>query len=121
MFVIDAKTYSSFLDISKDYNPLHTDNKFAAEKGFKSKVMHGNILNCFLSYFIGEMLPQKNVIIHSQEVQYKHAVYLNDRLEFQAIVDAIYKSVNVIIFKYTFKNESSKVVGKGKIQIGLLK
>jgi len=66
-------------------------------------------------------LPTKKVIIHSQEIQYKNAVYLNDKLDFKAIIIGVYESVNSVEFKFDFKNESSKTVAKGKIQIGLFK
>ena len=99
---------------------MHTSDTFAREKGFKGRVMHGNILNGFLSYFIGECLPVKNVIIHSQEIQFKNPVYLNDELDFVAEVSGVFESVNSIEFKFSFKNAEKKTVAKGKIQIGLL-
>jgi 3-hydroxybutyryl-CoA dehydratase len=119
-FLVSTKTYSDFIQLFKDNNPLHTNEQFAISKGFKGMVMHGNILNGFLSYFIGERLPDKNVIIHSQEIQFKNPVYLNDELKFTAIISGIYESVNAIEFKYDFKNADSKTVAKGKILIGLL-
>ena len=119
-FVVTEKEYSKFLDLSNDHNPLHTDSDFAKSKGFEEKVMPGNILNAFISYFIGESLPSKNVIIHSQEIQYKNPVYLNDELKFSAHVSGVYTSVNAVEFKFNFKNLISKTVAKGKIQIGLL-
>jgi len=119
-YVVNAQIHQLFLEISNDHNLLHTDREFAVSKGFKANVMHGNILNCFLSHFIGEGLPQNNVIIHSQTIQFKNPVYLDDKLQFQAKVDQIIKSVNVVIFKYEFKNESLKSVARGNIQIGLV-
>ncbi|PWA04053.1 MaoC/PaaZ C-terminal domain-containing protein, partial [Flavobacterium psychrotolerans] len=118
-FIVSDETYNGFIQIFKDKNPLHTDENFAIENGFKGKVMHGNILNGFLSYFIGECLPTKNVIIHSQEIQFKNAVYLNDELQFKAEITGIYESVNAIEFKFDFKNATTKTVAKGKIQIGI--
>ncbi len=119
IFIVSDETYGGFIQIFKDKNPLHTSENFAIDKGFKGIVMHGNILNGFLSYFIGECLPTKNVIIHSQEIQFKNVVYLNDKLKFKAEITGVYESVNVIEFRYDFKNESKKTVAKGKIQIGL--
>ena len=121
IFVVTDKTYSGFIQLFKDENPLHTDEQFAKEKGFKGIVMHGNILNGFISYFIGECLPTKNVIIHSQEIQYKVPIYLNDKLKLEAEVKGIYESVNAVELKYNFTNSASKTVAKGKVQIGLLK
>jgi 3-hydroxybutyryl-CoA dehydratase len=121
VFRVTDEAYLGFIQTFKDKNPLHTDEKFAIDKGFKGKVMHGNILNGFLSYFIGECLPTKNVIIHSQEIKFKNAVYLNDELQFKALITGVYESVNAIEFKYDFKNAEAKVVAKGIIQIGEFK
>jgi 3-hydroxybutyryl-CoA dehydratase len=118
-FMVSDETYEGFISIFKDKNPLHTDPEFAIKKGFKGVVMHGNILNGYVSYFIGECLPTKDVIIHSQMIEFKNPVYLNDVLRFNAEIIGIYDSVNAIEFKYTFKNEYDKVSAKGKIQIGI--
>ncbi|MEP7142737.1 MAG: MaoC/PaaZ C-terminal domain-containing protein [Ferruginibacter sp.] len=119
-FTVSNEMYTGFIQIFKDKNPLHTNEQFAIDNGFKGMVMHGNILTGFLSYFIGECLPVKNVIIHSQEIQFKNAVYLNDELQFHATVTGIYDSVNAVEFRYDFKNREEKIVAKGKFQIGLL-
>lgn len=118
-FIVSDEVYTGFIQLFKDKNPLHTNEDFALGKGFKGKVMHGNILNGFLSYFIGEMLPTQDVIIHSQEIQFKNPVYLNDSLQFKAKVVGFYESVNVVEFKFEFRNDA-KVAAKGKIQIGIL-
>ena len=120
-FIVSDEIYNTFIQLFKDQNPLHTNDQFAKEKGFKKRVMHGNILNGFLSYFIGECLPSKNVIIHSQEIQFKNPVYLNDELKFNAVVTGVHDSVNAVEFKFEFKNTEAKTVAKGKIQIGVLK
>ena len=121
LFIVNKETYEGFIQVFKDNNPLHTNQQFAIDKGFDGVVMHGNILNGFLSFFIGERLPTKDVIIHSQEIQFKNAVYLNDELNFKAEVIGMYESVNAIEFKYSFKNKDAKIVAKGKIQIGVIK
>ncbi len=120
-FVISDAEYNGFMSIFKDTNPLHTDEGFARDKGFQSRVMHGNILNGFLSFFIGECLPIKNVIIHSQQISYKNPVYLNEQLLLEAEVTGVFESVNAVEFSYSFKNTVSKDLAKGKFQIGILK
>ena len=119
-FIVTDKVYQGFMALFNDRNPLHTDPDFAKEKGFKGSVMHGNILNGFISYFAGECLPVKNVILHSQQIEYKSPVYLGDKLHFEATVSGIYESVNAVELKFTFKNIGNKIVSKGKIQIGIL-
>jgi 3-hydroxybutyryl-CoA dehydratase len=120
-FKVSPDVYEGFISVFKDTNPLHTNEKFAVSKGFTSKVMHGNILNGFLSYFIGECLPVKDVLIQTQEIKYLKPVYVNDQITLHAEIDEVYESVNTIDFKYFFENRDKVKVAKGKIQIGLLK
>lgn len=120
-FKVSPDIYKGFIEIFKDKNPLHTDEKFAVERGFKEKVMHGNILNGFLSYFIGECLPLKDVLIQTQDIKYLKPVYLDDQLTLRVEIEDVYESVNTIDFKYYFENQDKIKVAKGKIQIGLLK
>ena len=119
-FKVSKNTHQDFIQLSQDRNSLHTSEEFAVSKGFKGIVMHGNILNAFLSYFIGECLPTKDVIIHSQDIQFKNPVYLDDKLNFTASVSGVFDSVNAVEFKYYFRNSQLKVVAKGKIQIGVI-
>jgi len=119
-YKVDEPVYSGFINIFKDKNPLHTNERFAQGKGFKSVVMHGNILNGFLSHFIGECLPTKDVIIHSQEIKFSKPVYLNDTLNFTAEVDDYYESVKTVEFKFYFENKDKVKVAKGKISIGII-
>lgn len=120
-FAVTEEVYFSFQQCSGDYNPLHTDENFAKSKGFPQRVMYGNILNAFLSCFIGEKLPTKEVIIQSQEIFYKNPVYLNEELSFEAVVAGVYESVRTVEFKYKFIRQDGIVAAKGKIQIGVLK
>ena len=63
---ITENIYNKFIDLSNDKNPVHTNAKFALKLGFKEKVVHGNLLNVFLSYVIGELLPTKSIVIIDQ-------------------------------------------------------
>ena len=83
--------------------------------------MHGNILNGFLSYFIGELLPTKDVMIVSQQIDFKKPVYVGDSLNFTAKVNEVHDSVNLVEFKYDFVNSSKVKVAKGTITIMLFK
>ena len=119
-FEVTQEVYAGFIAIFRDRNDLHTDSVFARARGFQDMVMHGNILNGFISYFVGECLPLRNVIIHAQEIKYNKPVYLGDRLELQVEVTEVVESVGVVQFRFQFLNQTSVTVAKGKIQIGIL-
>ena len=119
-FTVTQEVYDHFQICSQDRNPLHTDEAFARGKGFPERVMYGNILNAFLSYFVGECLPTKDVIIHSQSIAFKRPVFLNETLDFEATVSGVYEAVNAVEFKYKFTKPDKTVAAKGVIQIGIL-
>ena len=118
-FAVTPEIYEGFIGLFGDRNPLHTDAAFAAAKGFAGKVMHGNILNGFLSYFIGECLPLKNVVIQTQEIKYAKPVYLGDQLLFRAEVADVFESVRTVELKFVFSKGGLKAA-TGKINIGIL-
>ncbi|MFL5740265.1 MAG: MaoC/PaaZ C-terminal domain-containing protein [Flavisolibacter sp.] len=117
-FTVDKNVYSGFINTFKDRNPLHVDTDYAQKKGFQEKVMHGAILTGFLSYFIGEAWPEKNVIVHSYNIQYVSPVYLDDQLHFKASIVDFSEAVNTYEVKYSFTNRQGKQVARGKISFG---
>lgn len=119
-FKISEEIYDGFISIFNDKNPLHTNPNFALEKGFREKVMHGNILNGFISFFIGECLPIKNVVIQTQDIKFFKPTYLNDELLFIAEIIEVFESVNMAEIKFMFKNQDELKVAAGKINIGIL-
>ncbi len=119
-YIVTAKVYKGFIEVFSDRNPLHTDKEFAEKLGMPEVVMHGNILNGFLSHFIGEELPQKHVIIHSQSINYYKPVFLNDTVSLHAEIVSVSEAVKTYMFNFIFRNQSGIRVAKGTIQIGLL-
>lgn len=119
-FVVSENEYNTFQNCSKDMNPLHVDECFARAKGFKERVMYGNILNAFISYAIGMELPMQNVILLTQSIQYKNPIYLNDELVMSLKTESITEAVNSVKLVYKFYDENKKVVAKGNIMIGVL-
>jgi len=119
-YKVTNQVYDGFISTFNDQNPLHVNESFAKEKGFNGKVMHGAILNGFLSNFIGEQLPVKNVIVQTYKIAFLKPVYLNNTLLLKVTIADVFESVNCIILKYVFENESEIVVAKGEISIGLI-
>jgi acyl dehydratase len=119
LFQVTEKIYHAFQDCSGDMNPLHIDEEFACTKGFPQKVMYGNILNAFISYAVGMELPTKEVMLQSQDIQYRNPVFLRDCLLMDIRVEEIHESVRAVELSFKFTNDAHKVVAKGNIQIGV--
>lgn len=123
-YKVTPDVYYSFQRCSNDYNPLHTDKAFAERKGFEGCVMYGNILNAFISHFVGMLLPNREVMIQSQDINFHKPVYLNDEILLEAGIDTVSEAVNIINYKLKFRRikdgEKPELVAKGHVQIGLL-
>lgn len=118
-YKVTSAIYNGFITLFEDRNPMHTDTAFAKSKGFADKLMHGNILNGFLSHFVGELLPVKDVVIISQEIRYPKPVYLNDELSFTALVEDVHESVSTVEFVFVF-SKADVTVAKGSMMIRLI-
>ena len=125
IYHVSPDVYHAFQSCSGDFNPLHTDMAFAQSKGFSGCVMYGNILNAFISHFVGMLLPTSEVMIQSQDISFHKPVFLNDQISLEATVDTVSEAVGIIEYKLKFRRLSDgikpELVAKGHVQIGLLK
>ncbi len=120
-YVITREAYDHFLDAFSDRNPIHVDETYARSKGFPSSVMHGAILNGFLSHFVGMIFPGKNSMILSTELRFLKPSFLGDELRCIAQVEQISTSQKVIVMKVRFFNQTQKIaVAKGSAQVKYL-
>ena len=124
-YQVSPEVYHAFQSCSGDFNPLHTDVAFAQSKGFANCVMYGNILNAFISHFVGMLLPTSEVMIQSQDISFHKPVFMNDQISLEATVDTVSEAVGIIEYKLKFRRISEgtkpELVAKGHVQIGLLK
>lgn len=123
VYQVTPEVYESFQRCSQDMNPLHTDEAFAQAKGFRGCVMYGNILNAFISHFVGMCLPTPHVMIQSQDINFHKPVFLNDEITLEAGIDTVSEAVNIINYKFKFYKTTDtgrQLVAKGHVQIGLL-
>jgi len=118
-YPVTVEVRDGFRQVFRDANPLHTDRSFAQARGFAEEVMSGNILNGFISHFIGEALPIKNVIIHSQQIKFFKPFYCGDQLLLKAKISEVVESVHVFIINFSFFNQQEIEIARGKVQIGL--
>lgn len=121
---VTKDVYELFQKCSKDLNPLHTNSDFALQKGFQSCVMYGNILNVFISHFVGMSLPSQDVMIQTQDIQYRKPVWLGDRILLKSTIEKVSNAVEIVNFKlkfYRLNSVDEELVATGHVQVGILK
>jgi 3-hydroxybutyryl-CoA dehydratase len=120
-YVINEAVYESFLCAFGDVSPLHVDESFATGLGFSGRVMHGSILNGFVSHFVGMCLPGRRGMLQSVVMEYKAPCYLGDQIVIQAVILQKVESLRIILMQLTLQNlTQEKMAAKAKVQVGFL-
>ena len=111
---------TQFSSITKDVNPLHTDETFAKEKGYDSQVAYGMLTASFLSTLAGVYLPGERSLIHSVDSKFTKPVYVGDTLTVSGQVTECNEIFSVFTMKTVIVNQKGEKVLRGKMQIGVL-
>lgn len=114
---INFNLIEDFIRISGDKNELHVNTQYAIEKGFKERVVHGNILGMMLSHLIGMKLGHIEIMLISQELNFRSAVYEGDHIKLSATITKKHDALNVIELKLIFKNQDGIVVCSGTCRV----
>lgn len=110
----------SFLSITGDENPLHTDSVFAESQGFKSEVVYGMLSASLISTLAGVYLPGKFCIIHQVDIKFVRPVYVGDVLVVSGTVNELNESVQQAVIKVEIINQNIEKVIRGKLSVGFL-
>jgi len=68
------KDVHQFADITRDYNPVHFDERFSAAKKFKSRICHGLLVASMLSEIGGQI----GWLAAEMNFQFKQPVFLGE-------------------------------------------
>jgi len=119
-YAITPAVYEAFLGAFDDRSPVHVDEGYARAAGFEGRVMHGAILNGFLSHFIGMRFPGARALLLSADIRYTQPSFLGDRIRLTATVTQKVESQRVLALNVAFHNETrGATVARGRVQVGL--
>ncbi|MEY2793090.1 MAG: 3-hydroxybutyryl-CoA dehydratase [Bacteroidota bacterium] len=76
IFSFSQENVNDFCKVSGDFNPLHWDEKFAAETPFKKPIVHGALVNSIFSKVMGMDFPGKGSVYLKQVSEFKRPVYV---------------------------------------------
>ena len=116
---ISFEMFDAFRAVTCDTNPLHCDEDYAKNNGFKGRVAYGMLTTSFLSTLAGVFLPGERSIIQSVDVRFPRPVYEGDKLLVRGTVTEIHESVRQITVAVEIKNQRDESVLKGKMKVGV--
>lgn len=117
-YVITPEVYEHFLAAFQDYSPVHVDEAFAKSRGFSGKVMHGSLLNGFVSHFVGMYFPGELSLLLSVDLRFANPSYLGDSIQIAAVVTQTMDAQKVIVLDVTLTNLTrNRLAARGRIQV----
>jgi len=117
---ITQEMMDKFLDISGDINPLHVDEEYAKQKGFKSTVVYGLLSSSFYSTLAGVHLPGKYCILQGADIQFSSPVFVGDTLTISGKISYINEAYKQLEIKAIIRNQDNKKVSKATLKTGLI-
>lgn len=120
-YAITPAVYEGFLGAFEDRSPVHVDEAYARDRGFDGKVMHGAILNGFVSHFVGMCFPGRRALLLSVDLRYAAPCYLGDVVELQATVSQKVDAQQVIVLTLRIQNVTrgtSAARGRAQVSVG---
>jgi acyl dehydratase len=119
-YAIEPRLYEGFLALFGDLSPVHVDDAYARASGFEGRVMHGAILNGFLSHFIGMVCPGQRALLLSADIRYAKPSYLGDRIAIRASISQVVESQRVVVLNIEFFNATkTQKVARGRVQVAI--
>lgn len=119
-YVISTEVYEGFLATFHDHSPIHVDETYALESGFSGKVMHGTLLNGFLSHFVGMVFPGRLSLLLATDLRFVQPSYLGDVIRLEAVVSQKLDVRQVVVLDATFTNLTRDcLAARARVQVML--
>ena len=115
-YTVSAEVYQQFTALFGDVSPLHVDDVTARSCGFSERLVHGAVLNGFISNFIGMHFPGRRSLELEVAIEYCKPTYVGDKLLLRATVKERLEALAVATLKFTF-SRGSDVVARGKVRV----
>lgn len=113
------KTFSdedvrAFAQISGDTNPIHLDDRYAAQTRFGRRLVHGMLTASLLSATLANDLPGEGTIYLSQSLQFKAPVFIGDTITATVEVTAFRAERGIATLATTCTNQDGAIVLQGE-------
>lgn len=117
---VTAEEVDSFARLSGDVNPLHLDDAFGQQHGFRGRVVHGALVSAFISRILGTELPGPGCLWLSQSMRFARPVYVADPIE--VVVRVVHKSdsLRTLVLETTVENLRGETLLEGEAKVAVL-
>ncbi|MGB6897031.1 MAG: MaoC family dehydratase [Candidatus Acidiferrum sp.] len=99
-----------FAEISRDYNPVHFDERFATAEKFRGRICHGLLVASLLTEIGGQI----GWLASGMNFRFKKPVYFGDRIECTLTVTELDER-NRAKAEAVFRNQENEVVIEAQV------
>jgi 3-hydroxybutyryl-CoA dehydratase len=99
------KDTMAFAEISRDYNPVHFDDRFARVKSFRGRICHGLLV----AGLVTEIGGQIGRLASEMNFRFRRPVYFGDAIECRLVITEI-DDRNRAKAEAVFKNQDGEIV-----------
>jgi 3-hydroxybutyryl-CoA dehydratase len=104
----------SFIEVSGDDAPLHTDPTFAREHGFAGPLVHGALLAALVSRLVGTRLPGPQAVLERMDLAFRKPCYAPCRLRVSGRVRQVSEAVASVMLEVSVSLVDGDVLATGK-------
>lgn len=120
------KTFSEdevlfFSKLSKDENPIHFDEEYAADSIFKQRIVQGPFVMSLIGGVLGSNLPGPGTIYLSQSTRFLKPVYIGDTINVNVEVVKVRSDKPIITLRTWVEKTDKQLVIEGEAVIMFLK
>lgn len=116
---VTEEKMKSFLELTGDVNPLHTDDEYAKSKGHSGRVVYGMLTSSLISTLGGVFLPGKFCLIQGVDVKFAKPVFIGDHLTVTGEVIKVEVDLCYMEVKVTIVNQNGQKVLRGVMKAGV--
>ena len=109
----------SFMLLSGDENPMHTDAEYAKNRGYEGKLVYGMLTASFYSRLVGMYLPGEYCIFHQIDTSFNAPVYAGDTLSVHGEIVELHEGFRRAKIKAYIKNGAGKKVSRAMLTVGV--
>lgn len=115
-FVVSPDMMTQFAIISGDCHPIHTDDEYAKNMGYRGSIVYGGLLVSQISRLIGMELPVQNCVWTSVSVHFMAPLYVNEETEMNAEIIDFSGAVNIAIIAIRV-TRGCKLIMRGRAEV----
>lgn len=106
-----------FAGITGDFNPMHVDEEFAKTTPFGARVAHGPLTFALCAGLLGTELPGLGTVAVSNQVTYRHPVFIGDTIGVRVEVAAIDTERGRATMTVSWHNQNGERVADGEMVV----